>query len=251
MIHFKYNYNIEWHVKKSVILPTYNERENIGPLIETIIRCLDGDLEIIVVDDDSPDGTWEVVENIKDDKVKLLRRIGKRGLASAIKEGIEGATGEVVAVMDTDLSHPPEKLTELFNTLDHCDIVVGSRYVKGGGMEASMGRLLVSQLTNLFARTFLVWSIHDYTGGFIACRRKVFNKITISDERGTYGDYCIALLFDAINNGLKVEEIPYIYKFRVAGETKTSPDIFKLFKWGILYCGTILKLRLRSPKTKI
>jgi len=118
----------------SVVLPTYNERDNIGPLIEAILANLDQPTRIIVVDDDSPDGTWRVVEEMAahDQRIELLRRTDERGLTSALNAGIARAKGRVIAWMDCDLSMPPEKLPELVEALAECDLAVGSRYVQGG-----------------------------------------------------------------------------------------------------------------------
>ncbi len=120
--------------KISVILPTYNERENIGRLVERIFRSVNDSLQIIVVDDDSPDGTWKVVQEIaeRDNRVRLLRRVGRRGLRSALVEGISLAQGEIVVWMDCDFSMPPEIVPHLVREIGAFDIVIGSRYVEGG-----------------------------------------------------------------------------------------------------------------------
>jgi dolichol-phosphate mannosyltransferase len=132
----------------SVVLPTYNERDNIGSLISAILENVRCPTQIIVVDDDSPDRTWQVVEEIRaeNDNIELVRRIGRRGLASAIAEGISLSRGEVIVWMDCDFSMPPEVIPRLVEALgDGYDIAIGSRYVEGGkdGRE-SFTRVLTS-----------------------------------------------------------------------------------------------------------
>lgn len=234
-------------MKISVVMPTYNEKENIEALILAVLETVEGDVEVVVVDDDSPDGTWRIVEalneRVGEDRVRLIRRTEERGLASAIRAGIDFSKGDIVVVMDTDFSHPPEKIPELISAASEADIALGSRHIKGGGMEAPFGRAFFSKLTNIFARAILGYSIKDYTGGFIAVNKRVFEDIKILDEWGEYGNYCIGLLYDARQKGYSIKEVPFVYRYRTAGETKTAPDQYNLFKWGKRYCLSILKLR--------
>ncbi len=227
----------------SVVLPTYNERDNIGKLIEAILAVLDPDPEIIIVDDDSPDGTWQIVQTIAETKpgVELLHRIDERGLRSAIAAGIARSQGEIVVWMDCDFSMPPELIPELVAALDECDLAVGSRYVKGG---QDVGHSLVgrafSRTINLFASLLLDDSIKDYTSGFLAVRREVLDHIQL---RGDYGEYCIDLLYRAKRKGFKVKEIPYRCAPRRAGESKTATGISGYLRHGWKYVVTILRLR--------
>jgi dolichol-phosphate mannosyltransferase len=233
-------------MKISVVMPTYNEKENIEGLIHTVFDRIENEVEIVVVDDNSPDGTWEIVKNLNDKRINLIRRIKERGLASAIRTGIEAARGNVIVVMDTDFSHPPETITDLVLALKDSDIALGSRHIRRGKMEASKGRVILSKMTNLFARAFLGFDIKDYTGGFLAVKKEVLDEIKILDEWGVYGNYCIGFLYDAKKRGYKIKEVPFIYKYRTAGETKTSPDEYNLMKWGKRYCLTILKLKFEN-----
>ena len=122
----------------SVILPTYNESQNVQELILAILNCMEPAPEIIVVDDDSPDGTWEIVTKIQAEhpNVELLRRTGKRGLATAVAEGIANSRGDVIVWMDSDFSHPPALIPQMVKALEHCSIALASRYTKGGGSRA-------------------------------------------------------------------------------------------------------------------
>jgi dolichol-phosphate mannosyltransferase len=237
-------------MKVSVVMPTYNEKENIEALIEAVLEKVEGDVEVVVVDDDSPDETWKIVERVSkemgEDHIRLIHRTDEKGLASAIRAGIEAAIGDIVVVMDTDFSHPPEKIQELVSAAEKADIALGSRHMKGGGMKAPTGRAFFSKLTNIFARAFLGYGIKDYTGGFIAVKKKVFEDVKILDEWGEYGNYCIGFLYNAKEKGYKIREVPFVYRYRTAGETKTAPDQYNLFRWGKRYCLSILKLRFEN-----
>jgi len=233
----------------SVILPTYNEKENVGRLISGIQENLGESTEILVVDDDSPDGTWKVVEDMaKENKnITLLRRMNKRGLTSALSDGIKSARGNVIAWMDTDLSMPPEKLKELTQKIeDGYDVAVGSRYVAGGGMvivTKSQDALLPSVLSyfmNFIIPKILDSSFHDYTSGFIAIRKKALQEIEL---RGDYGEYFIDLIYRAIKKGYNVIELPYISLAREHGVSKTGTNLMQYFKRGTKYLWTIIKLR--------
>lgn len=240
--------------KISVILPTYNERENIGDLIEAILEYSPNPTEIIVVDDDSPDQTWKVVEKIEKEKknVKLVRRLNERGLASALADGIALSTGDILIWMDCDFSHPPELIPQLVKTLENCDISVASRFVEGGGMRYSFTRIFSSRLLNFFANIVLGFSVRDYTSGYPAVKREVFDKVRIcpllGESRGyisAYGEYFISFLYRAKKKGFKITEIPYIYVPRKRGESKTAPTILTLLKRGIVYFLAIIYLKLK------
>ncbi len=228
----------------TVVLPTYNERDNIGPLIEAILEALDPEPQIIVVDDDSPDGTWQVVQDMQETRppVELLRRVEERGLTSAIAAGIDRARGEAVAWMDCDFSMPPELLPDLWAAIDEgYDLAVGSRYVRGGrDVGHSLAGRLFSRTINLFASLLLDFSVKDYTSGYVVARREVFDSIGL---RGDYGEYCIDLLYRARRRGFKIKEIPYNCVPRRAGESKTATEISGYFRRGWRYVVTVLRLR--------
>jgi len=230
----------------SIILPTYNERENIRELIDSILSNLMLPIEIIVVDDDSPDKTWEIVEKISkvNDNIKLLRRLKERGLASAIKDGIGLAKGDKIILMDADFSMPPNILTHMISCLDNFDIVVGSRYVKDGkDLRNSPLRVFCSNIFNLSAKRLLNSKIKDLTSCFLVFKKTAVN---LSSIRGRYGEYCIGLLYKAQNDGLSIMEFPYNCTSREKGQTKTSPNIFSFLRYGILYMISVLKLRCQN-----
>ena len=236
-------------VEVTVILPTYNEKENIGRLISAILENLGESVEILVVDDDSPDGTWKVVEDMaKENKnIILLRRMDKRGLTSALSDGIKLAKGNIIAWMDTDLSMPPEKLKELTQKIEEgYDIAVGSRFVRGGGMviiTKSPDPLLPSVLSfilNFIVQKVLNSSFHDYTSGFIAIKKEVLQNMEL---KGDYGEYFIDLIYRAIKKKYKVIELPYISLAREHRFSKTGTNFKQYLKRGTKYFWTIIGLK--------
>jgi dolichol-phosphate mannosyltransferase len=230
----------------SVVLPTFNEAGNIGRLIEELGRVLPPTAEIIVVDDDSPDRTWEVVEGLKEryPRLRLIRRLGRRGLTSAIREGIEAAQGPLVFWMDCDLSMPPALMPRLLEGLKDHDIVVASRYVPGGAEKGHS--LLGSFLSRWICRLsswFLDPSIKDYTSGYVGTRKEVLEAVPLE---GDYGEYCIAFLYRALRKRYRILEIPYTCLPRHSGESKTATHLFGYLKRGRKYLTTLIRLRLQG-----
>ena len=237
----------------TIILPTYNERENIRPLIERTLAAIQGwAIEVLVVDDDSPDGTWQIVEEMAscDARIILCRRTEERGLTSAIWHGIRHARGDVVLWMDCDLSMPPESIPDLLAQFASptIDIAIGSRYVLGGrDIGHSLTGQLFSRAINLFAGLLLGFHVRDYTSGFVAARRNVFEKITLS---GDYGEYCIDFLYSARRHRFRVVEVPYDCVERAAGESKTALNAWGYIRRGVKYVETILRLRFTPNRAK-
>jgi dolichol-phosphate mannosyltransferase len=227
----------------TVILPTYNERENIPILIAGILASVHTPVQVLVVDDNSPDGTWQVVDKIaaQEPRVRLLHRTTERGLTSAIWAGIQAADTGAVSWMDCDLAMPPETIPLLLDRLNAgADIAIGSRYVRGGkDVGHSLMARAFSVTINTFASLLLGWGVRDYTSGFVAARRPVFDKIRL---QGDYGEYCIDLLGRAQRLGLHVREVPYICGSRLHGESKTGADIGDYLRKGWKYVVTVLKL---------
>jgi len=233
----------------SIVLPTYNEAGNIELLIERTLAALGdtpGGVEVVVVDDDSPDGTWRLVEAkaAVDERVRLVRRVAERGLTSALNRGIQEARGEWVGWMDCDMSMPPEDWPRLAEALAQgADMAVGSRYIPGGGdvAHAFTGRLF-SQIINLYARLLLSWSLTDYTSGFILARRVIFERLTL---RGDYGEYCIDMLYRVQRAGYIIRELPYLCVPREAGESKTATNVWGYLSRGVNYVTTVFRLRFQ------
>lgn len=243
----------EGKLNVSIILPTYNEKENIGLLIDEIIPLIaDREYEIIVVDDNSPDLTWQVVENkIKVNKnIYLLRRMNKKGLTSALNDGIKKTKGDIIIWMDCDFQMPPSKISGLLNVIDEgYDVAVGSRFIKGGA-DVRYNKLLHHRkiidihriLSKIICRitAFLLRMNHyDWTSGLIALKREIFNKIKL---HGDYGEYFMYLIYDIIKSGYKIKEIPYILSYRVRGRSKTSESYIGLIIKGLKYLLAVVKL---------
>jgi dolichol-phosphate mannosyltransferase len=233
----------------TIILPTYNEAGNIEKLIDRTLQALGnypGGLEVIVVDDDSPDGTWWLAAKKAgvEKQLRLIHRQGKGGLTSAISRGIREAQGEWVGWMDCDMSMPPEEWPRLAAALaEGADLAIGSRYVPGGSDVAHTltGRLF-SRAINIWAGLMLGWSIKDYTSGFVLARKAVFEKVAL---RGDYGEYCIDMLHRARRAGYTIRELPYICVPRMAGESKTAQNAWGYLKRGVNYVKTLFRLRFR------
>jgi dolichol-phosphate mannosyltransferase len=230
----------------TAILPTYNERDNIRPLIERTLSHVTTPLQILVVDDNSPDGTWQIVEQMAtgEPRIKLLKRVNERGLTSAIWAGIQAAETEAVGWMDCDLAMPPERVPALLQALaEGADVAIGSRYVPGGSDPGhSLMAKAFSITINLFAALLLGWGVRDYTSGFVVARRKVFDKVRL---QGDYGEYCIDMLVRAQRAGFRVVEVPYACEARTAGESKTGANALDYIRKGSKYVTTILRLALK------
>jgi len=228
----------------SIILPTYNEAPNIRQLLERLRRLYPQE-EMIVVDDNSPDLSWKIAQEVglQDKNLKVLRRMKGRGLVNSLKEGIGAAREDILVWMDCDFSMPPETISGLVGPLsDSYDMVVGSRYVEGAkdGRDFKI-RVFSSLLINGLARLILGTRTKDLTSGFIAVRRKVLDKVGIS---GVYGEYFIELVAKAEAAGFKIKEIPYSSVSRLGGQTKTAPNFFTFLIISLRYFLTIFRLAL-------
>jgi dolichol-phosphate mannosyltransferase len=228
----------------SVILPTYNERDGIAELVaETlaVARQARLDAEVLVVDDDSPDGTAGHLEETfrQDPAVRVFVRQGERGLASAIFRGLSEARGETLVVMDSDGNHDPALVPLMVRCAEDFDVVVGSRYVLGGGMLTSAFRYWASYAFNVFIRVVLAQNIHDNLSGYLAFRRSLLARLDTKAIFYGYGDYAIRLLWQVLRGGGRVLEIPTVYRFRLGGESKTR---FLAYFW--TYALSVFRLRL-------
>jgi dolichol-phosphate mannosyltransferase len=206
----------------SVVLPTYNERDNITPLVSELLRVGGPSVEVIVIDDDSPDGSAAVVAEHfgSEPRVRLIVRKEDRGLAKSIRRGAEEARGDAVAVMDTDFNHDPEMVPLMRDLLGYFDIVVGSRFIVGGGME-DVFRYYCSWLYNVGLRGVLGTRVQDNLSGFFAIRRERLAELDFDYIFHGYGDYFFRLLHEATGIGMSMIEIPVFYRLRPTGESKT------------------------------
>lgn len=210
----------------SIIIPTYNEKENLPILIERIVNALKGsgiEGEIIVVDDDSPDGTWKAAEELKEkyENLKVLRRIDKRGLSSAVLDGFEIAGGRILGVIDADLSHPPEKIPELVEPIikGEAEITIGSRYIDEGGIEKwSLMRKVYSRTATLLVLGLT--RVKDPMSGFIFLKKEV-----IEGKKLNPLGFKIGLEILVKGNYKNVSEIPIIFADRAYGESKLGGGV--------------------------
>ncbi len=228
----------------SIVLATYNEKENILDTINSIFENVKDSVEVIVVDDDSTDKTWKIVEDLNDPRVVVIRRVATRGLASAFNRGIIESRGEIVGWMDADMCMPPSLLPDMIEKLSEYDIVVGSRYADGGIDDRAALRVISSRLINGLAGLVLGYGIKDYDSGFVALRRSVFDKVSIIPTG--YGAYFMEFLYTCRKKGLTVYELPYVFKDRSKGVSKSAPSILKFFRTGLQYVFRIFVARFRK-----
>ena len=214
-------------IKVSVVLPTYNEVGNIINLVDAVRNKLASariSNEVIIIDDNSPDQTGIIARKYfsKVPSIKVIIRRKKRGLASAIRRGIEKAVGEVVVVMDTDFNHEPELVPRLVKKCERYDIAVGSRFVKGGGME-NKTREFFSRLFNiLIIRLILGSPVRENLSGFFAMKMIKLDKLNFYKIFWGYGDYFIRLIYLAKKQGNTFIELPSFYKDREYGNSKSQ-----------------------------
>lgn len=213
-------------MKTSIILPTYNERENITELLDAIHHALspfDLDYEAVVVDDNSPDGTAEAVREQfgHDPRVVLHVRTEGRGLATAIRYGIEQANGDIIVCMDTDFNHDPAVIPQMIKFLEFYDIVIGSRFVMRGGMEDRF-RQLASAVYNFGIRLLFRTPVHENLSGFFSMHRSKLLSMDLDQIFYGYGDYFVRLIMVAWQRGYNILEVPVFYRLRMHGHSKTQ-----------------------------
>ncbi len=222
----------------SVILPTYNESENLPIAADRISRSLsEYDYEIIVVDDNSPDRTWEIAEDLreKNPRLKVIRRLDGKGLSSAVLTGMGAAEGEVFVVMDSDLQHDEKILPEMIRSFYErdVDLCLGTRYAQGGSTgKWSIVRIGISRFANFLAKRFLGLPVSDPMSGYFGIKRSIY-----SETKNTINPRGFKILLEFLGrakNTLKIEEIPYTFKTRVHGTTKLDNSVIKNFFLAIL-----------------
>ncbi len=213
-------------MKTSIILPTYKEKENIVELIEAIFAALRPhhlDFQIVVVDDNSPDGTAEAVRQSfgNNGQVKLFVRPQERGLATALRYGVERSGGDILVFMDTDFNHDPAIIPQMIKFLEYYDIIIGSRFVMAGGMEDRF-RQFSSLIYNYGIRLLFGTPVHDNLSGFFSIYRQKLESMDLDQIYYGYGDYFIRLLMVAHKRGYHMLEIPVFYRLRMHGHSKTQ-----------------------------
>ena len=225
-----------------VVVPTYNEKGNIRNIYEKIFKASKLS-HLLIVDDNSPDGTGKIADELarKDKRVRVLHRAGKQGLGSAYVAGMRYALEkgyQNVIAMDADLSHDPTNLPKMLELSKKFDLVIGSRYVKDGGMvNWNARRFLISQLANLFCRALLGLKQADCSGGFKCYRTELLRKIDLDKVFAKGYSFQVEILYRAVCQGASIVEIPIIFVNRHEGESKLNFAELAGFAW------TILKLK--------
>jgi dolichol-phosphate mannosyltransferase len=233
-----------------LVLPTYNEAENIEAIVEASLEALarTGEHHVLVVDDNSPDGTGRIADGLAaaDEHVSVLHRPGKQGLGRAYIAGFEHALergAERVMEMDSDFSHDPADIPRLVQaTREGADLALGSRYIEGGGVENwGLGRRFVSRGGCMYAQAILRVPVRDLTGGFKCFRREVLEAIGIEELHADGYGFQIELTYRALKAGFHVREVPIVFHERRAGESKMSARIAVEAVW------KVPALKLRRP----
>ncbi len=225
-----------------VIIPTYNEKENIENIINAVMN-LPLEYHVLVIDDGSPDGTAAIVKEMQKqlpDKLFLVERKGKLGLGTAYIAGFKWAIEhkyDYIFEMDADFSHNPNDLLELYKACaeDGADLSIGSRYITGVNVvNWPMGRVLMSYCASMYVRTVLGVNIRDTTAGFVCYRRQVLETLELDKIRFKGYAFQIEMKFTAHKCGFKIKEVPIIFINRVLGTSKMSGGIFSEALWGVV-----------------
>lgn len=227
--------------KNLVIIPTYNEIENITKIIPAVF-AIDPSLEILVIDDGSPDGTADAVKALQSgfkDRLHLIRRSGKLGLGTAYITGFKWALErdyDHIFEMDADFSHKPEDIPRLLQACrDGADMAVGSRYCSGVNVvNWPIGRILISYFASVYVRKVLGFKIFDSTAGFVCYTSRVLRTIDLDKVRMKGYGFQIELKYTAHCLGFKIAEVPVIFVNRVEGSSKMSGSIFGEAFWGVI-----------------
>jgi dolichol-phosphate mannosyltransferase len=229
-----------------VIVPTYNEASNIRLIVPEILSQ-DQRIDVLVVDDDSPDGTGQIADELagQNQRIHVLHRDGKQGLGTAYVAGFKWALDrdyEYIFEMDADYSHDPKHLPEFLAAAQEADLVLGSRYLNGRVTVANwpMTRLLLSYFANMYARIVTGHRLWDATGGFKCFRRKVLSSIDLDSVRSNGYSFQIEMSFRAKRKGFKIREIPILFVDRTDGESKMSGAIVREAVW------MVWRLRLQA-----
>lgn len=233
--------------KNLVIIPTYNEKENIEKMVRKVFS-LQPSFDLLIIDDGSPDGTAQIVKGMqqKYTGLHLVERSGKQGLGTAYIVGFKWALKnnyEYIFEMDCDFSHNPDDLPRLLKACqEDADVAVGSRYCKGGKVKNwPLGRILMSYFASVYVRLVLWINIKDTTAGFKCYRRKVLETIDLDQVRFMGYAFQIEMKYRALKKGFKVVEVPITFVDRIEGVSKMSTKIFKEAFWGVLQMRRFVK----------
>jgi len=221
-----------------LVLPTYNEAGNLEAIVRSALANMPGGASVLVVDDNSPDGTGDIAERLGEElPIEVLHRQGKEGLASAyiagFRHALERGAG-LVLQMDADFSHDPTDLRRLVDASESADLVLGSRYVEGGGVrDWSIVRRAISRGGSAYARIVLGIGVRDLTGGFKCFRREVLEGIDLEQIASQGYGFQVEMTYRALEKGFKVVEIPIVFKDRQVGSSKMSRAIVLEAAWRV------------------
>jgi dolichol-phosphate mannosyltransferase len=237
--------------KTLIVTPTYNEKENLPRFVEAV-RAAAPEADILVVDDNSPDGTGDIADALaaKDPHVRVMHRAGKQGLGTAYVQAFRKGMAEGYErffEMDADLSHDVKYLPDFFRALDEgADVVIGSRNIPGGGVEGwGLGRHFISKGGSIYSRTILGLGVKDLTSGYKAFTRRCLESIELDSVHSNGYSFQIETTFRATRRGMKVKEVPIVFVDRTAGASKMSRKIF------VEAIGVVWRLRAEALTGKL
>lgn len=211
-------------MRSAVIIPTYNEIDNIEKILSEILKTIPSNLDIVIVDDNSNDGTAEVIDKISNERIFSIHRKSARSFGGSYKDGFNFALNgnyDYIFEMDADFSHPVEMLPVLIEGLKNDDVVIGSRYIKGGDLQKfSIIRKIFSRLANLYSKTLTGLPVRDITSGFVGYRRNVLSDIDLDNIKSEGYGFQIEMKYWAYEKGFSFKEIPIIFVDRVNGSSK-------------------------------
>ena len=240
--------------RKIVIIPTYNEKENIEKIIRAVFS-LDGEYHILVIEDGSPDGTAQIVKRLQEEfsnKLFMIERKGKLGLGTAYITGFKWSVEngyDYIFEMDADFSHNPNDLPRLYEACacGGADLAIGSRYCNGiSVINWPIGRVIMSYYASVYVRTMLGMKVYDTTAGFKCYKRQVLETINLDKVKMKGYGFQIEMKYSTYKLGFKIKEVPIIFVDRTEGTSKMSSGIFGEAFWGVMK----LKLRNIKPKQK-
>ena len=226
-----------------VIIPTYNEKENIQAIINAVLNITEHQFDVLIVDDNSPDGTGAIVDAMiaqRPERINILKRACKQGLGTAYIAGFKWALDhgyEYIIEMDADFSHPVDKLPELQATCatSGADVSVGSRYLTGVNVvNWPMGRMLMSYFASAYVRLITGMQVRDATAGYVCYRREVLQSINLDAIEFKGYAFQIEMKFTAYRMGFKIKEVPIVFINRVLGTSKMNSSIFFEALWGVI-----------------
>ncbi len=228
--------------KVTIILSSYNEKLSIKGTINEIIKHIP-DVQIVVVDDNSADGTLEILKNINYPKLKIFSRKKTKGLASAFLLGLINADGEIIGWVDSNMGSVVERFPTMISELNNSDVVLLSRYVEGGEDQRNKVRVIASKLVNSLARFILSSKINDLSSGIFVMKREVLlDSVPVASG---HGEFMVEFLYNVEKKGNKIFEIPYIHPVDIEGNSKSFPNLGRFLLLGFFYVLRLFQTLLR------